>query len=334
MTTDTNDQAEHENEQTSDQSESETPQKLIDYLRQFDDNWQPKWTSTSISLNYGNIKEEKEATSEAFEKMFDLAKQVEEEEIRLRQRRKKRQNIYFTSMVAMVLIFVGVQIFAYLSNPQPLLSKDDTSKDSDTYMLLSDGTMVILAAGSKLTEEFNAQSPERKVSLEGKAYFKVAKMIKPFFIKTGKITSTVLGTSFSVEYDTKTDNYHIAVESGKVRITEGPKRFGDLGPDMTLRVDCKNNTSTILHEETGPSLSWLGRDLKFENKPLGEICETLGKRFQVHFSFASPETGKIRVHGSFEPTLSLNDLCEVMGEATGTRFNIDGDEVKVYRSSR
>jgi transmembrane sensor len=108
---------------------------------------------------------------------------------------------------AILLAFLtgGMTYYLVFSGKQQLHLNPETSQVSTPYgtrsdLLLSDGTMVWLNAGSILTynENYNIQS--REVNLAGEACFKVAKDQKrPFIVKSGGLQIRALGTVFNVK---------------------------------------------------------------------------------------------------------------------------------------
>ncbi len=76
----------------------------------------------------------------------------------------------------------------------------ETPKGGQYQVLLPDGTSVWLNAASSLTYPVNFRgSRERRVQLQGEAYFEVARDKKhPFVVKTDRQEVTVLGTHFNI----------------------------------------------------------------------------------------------------------------------------------------
>jgi transmembrane sensor len=71
----------------------------------------------------------------------------------------------------------------------------EVSRGSKSKIKLSDGTVVKLNSGSKLTYPAFFNDQERQVYLEGEGYFEVkADSSKPFFVNTSDITVRVIGT--------------------------------------------------------------------------------------------------------------------------------------------
>ncbi len=88
-------------------------------------------------------------------------------------------------------------------------------------MTLSDGSVVTLAAGSRLTFlEGRRPGSNRQAVLDGQAFFAVAHDAeRPFIVTAGAVTTRVLGTEFNVRAYADDDSPTVAVRSGKVGVT-------------------------------------------------------------------------------------------------------------------
>jgi transmembrane sensor len=92
-------------------------------------------------------------------------------------------------------------------------------KGQKSTIILSDGSMVILNADSKLVYKERFDGGERRVVLEGEAFFDVTKdASRPFIIVTDDIATKVLGTSFNVRAYPGGDDVKVAVATGKVSV--------------------------------------------------------------------------------------------------------------------
>lgn len=88
-------------------------------------------------------------------------------------------------------------------------------------MTMTDGSRVWLNAGSSITYPVPFTGNERKVSIEGEAYFEVAPDIaRPFMVTKGGTIIKVLGTHFNVNaYDDEAD-FRITLLEGSVQVTD------------------------------------------------------------------------------------------------------------------
>jgi ferric-dicitrate binding protein FerR (iron transport regulator) len=92
---------------------------------------------------------------------------------------------------------------------------------------LPDGSTVWLNEASKLTYNKSFGSQSRMATLEGEAFFEVARdEEKPFKVSSGGVTTKVLGTSFNIKNERKNNKVEIVVSSGKVAFysTVNPKK--------------------------------------------------------------------------------------------------------------
>ena len=93
--------------------------------------------------------------------------------------------------------------------------------DAKNELTLSDGTRVSLYPNSKLFYPKNFTANERKVKLDGEAYFDVTKNPdKPFIIEAQNTEIKVLGTSFNVNSNLNNKQVEVFVESGLVQVTK------------------------------------------------------------------------------------------------------------------
>src|SRR5690606_2859673 len=96
------------------------------------------------------------------------------------------------------------------------------SVNSNEHRLLHlpDGSTVIVGVGSKLNYPSSFDSLRtREVYLEGQAYFDIRhNPQKPFIIHTGKVATTVLGTSFNIKAWPEDQDITVTVTRGKVRV--------------------------------------------------------------------------------------------------------------------
>jgi ferric-dicitrate binding protein FerR (iron transport regulator) len=128
----------------------------------------------------------------------------------------------YAAIAASVLIAVSVGYFIKYKNGNLTENQTVYSKAGNVIKLqLSDGTMVWLNAGSKLS--FPSSFKERKlreIYLEGEAYFEVKNdMAHPFLVHTKNLTTRDLGTKFNVQAYNDTKSIEVTLLEGKVMLT-------------------------------------------------------------------------------------------------------------------
>ncbi|QEM02306.1 DUF4974 domain-containing protein [Mucilaginibacter rubeus] len=150
---------------------------------------------------------------------------------------------------------------------------------------LPDGTSICLNAGSSLKYPDKFKDKTREVILTGEAFFKVAHdSSKPFVIHSGKIKTTVLGTSFNVKAYTEDKSVKITVVSGKVGIVPTASKH----PAVLLTANMQmvyNKTSQKLItekiEDASSVISWQQGKLQYHNTPLFDVLADVQRKYNV-----------------------------------------------------
>lgn len=124
---------------------------------------------------------------------------------------------------AVSLIVVVVHLFHVYYYPSNMAFVPETSlfvpAGQRVSITLGDGTLVWLNAQTRLTYPTVFVGQERRVSVEGEAYFDVAEdKDKPFIVSSGKIEMEVLGTEFNVYSYPEERVSRISLVEGSLRV--------------------------------------------------------------------------------------------------------------------
>lgn len=147
-------------------------------------------------------------------------------------------------------------------------------------VVLSDGTEVWMNASSRLAFPTRFSGSRRTVTLEGEAYFKVARdESRPFIIITDKMTTEVLGTEFNVKAY-KDSEAHVTLVQGSVKVTL-PKA----GREVMLRpgddIMCTEDDFSVQQVNVSYYTYWMEGYFYYDNVHLGDILKDLGRWYNV-----------------------------------------------------
>lgn len=110
----------------------------------------------------------------------------------------------------------GKSIFTNLQHTKYLATKNAQRK----FIQLFDGTKIWLSPSSTIKFADQLVNNYREVTLDGEAFFEVAKdKIHPFIIHSGQMQTEVVGTSFNVKSYSKQNIYNVTVVTGIVRVS-------------------------------------------------------------------------------------------------------------------
>ncbi|MFB0494570.1 transmembrane sensor [Mucilaginibacter sp. OAE612] len=150
---------------------------------------------------------------------------------------------------------------------------------------LPDGTSICLNAGSSLKYPDKFKEKMREVTLTGEAFFKVAHdSSKPFVIHSGKIKTTVLGTSFNVKAYTEDKSVKITVVSGKVGVVPTISKHVAVLLTANMQMVYNKTSQKLITEKIGDAssvISWQQGKLQYHNTPLFDVLADVQRKYNV-----------------------------------------------------
>lgn len=212
-------------------------------------------------------------------------------------KKKTRRFISYFSKVAAVFVLVSAIALLIFYN----LNKEGLS-DSNTLQIekkalpgqkltvkLADGTSVMLNSDSRIIFPEHFREAERKVSLEGEAFFKVAKdSLHPFVIKTNELDVRVLGTSFNVRSFTNEEDVSVAVRTGKVMVShhlDSPTGEQVLLPNEMLVYSVKRKSFSEKRQvDNEVVFGWTDQNLVFKDENIDRILARLSRWYGMEFN--------------------------------------------------
>ena len=153
------------------------------------------------------------------------------------------------------VVVAGLALFFIFFNKQEL--EVQTLAAETTNLTLPDASKVVLNAASSLTYNPKKWNSERKVTLKGEAYFKVAKGAR-FDVVTSEGVVSVLGTQFTVKQRDRF--FEVICFEGLVPVVSGNQKE-KLSPGDTFRL-LEGSVSLSKSERSQPS--WLQNKTHFE----------------------------------------------------------------------
>lgn len=195
---------------------------------------------------------------------------------------------------------------------------------------LPDGSMVFLNHDSYLTYPESFGRNNRKVKLQGEAFFDIAPdAAKPFTIDAGKARVKVLGTSFNVITDNGNDEVEVYVSTGTVMLSSNDgSRSLTLEPGYLGKLSDSNSDSQLNTNEN--YLSWTTGTLNFDGEKLEVVFRDLKRSFNINIIASDPSINDFRLTSLFE-----NQPHDTIVQVICTTFNLHSvKEGETYTLSR
>lgn len=223
-------------------------------------------------------------------------------------------------------------------------------KGGQYHLTLPDGTHIYLNSASSLSYPTAFNGNERKVFLEGEAYFEVAKVqIKdgkekgkrlPFIVVTKKEQVEVLGTHFNINSYADEAESKTTLLEGSVRIAalamqgKGKKTEAASLVKQTLipgqQAVLKSNTIKVNPVDLDEVMAWKNGLFVFNNENITAVMRKIARWYDVEVLFKGNMEG-INFLGNYSRSKSLDNLLKNIELMEKVDFQVEGRRITVSR---
>lgn len=233
-------------------------------------------------------------------------------------------------------LFIAATVCVLLSVGSFILGNRMASPQSDTVLLaaegsigrytLPDGTRIWLNGGSTLTYAGNFDDgAQRKVSIDGEAYFEVTRNPRrPFIVEMESMNVKVLGTSFSARSCSYASSDEVVLLSGKVEVESSwlPDPLV-IRPDQKVTLDRESHHSIVEPANARAYCRWIQPVTTFDNEPLSDILILLSRRYGLEMHSDSPELADARLSITINASQSLDEIISIIEHLLPVRLSVD-----------
>lgn len=154
--------------------------------------------------------------------------------------------------------------------------------EGSTYRLkLPDGTLVWLNASSSLSYPLRFPPGERRVELQGEAYFDVTTDGRFFKVVTNGQTIEVLGTRFNVYAYPDESASHVTLVEGRVAVAGSILKPGQ-------QALIRSGNLSVREVGTAAYTAWLEGRVTFDGKPFAQIMQELARWYGFDVRYEGP----------------------------------------------
>jgi ferric-dicitrate binding protein FerR (iron transport regulator) len=193
-----------------------------------------------------------------------------------------------SAAVFTALLIGRIWLYPYLWEVDSPVAQTNTaivrSDSTVKYIRLPDGTGVWMNAHSILSyDAAHFAAKERRVSLQGEAYFEVTKdPARPFIVASGTIATRVLGTGFNVQTYQQDELIKITLVHGSITIDDSSVGKSTLlQPHQQLQYHRKSKKWNVTAFNHNPAQNWMNGILSFRDATLADVLDDLGHHYNV-----------------------------------------------------
>ena len=247
--------------------------------------------------------------------------------------RRSAVRIDAAAVIAAVLLAGGlttVLLSKRLAQPVTVV----TQLGERSQVVLPDGTKVWLNSSSSVEYVAPFFSRQRRVKMEGEAYFEVEHDRRaPFVVSTNGLDIEVLGTRFNIRND---DNEHrvttVLLEGAVKAYASGREQASvRLHPAQQLVFDTRTHAMRLTDCPSAErSINWIDGRFCFEHDTFGEIVAELKRYYNVDIRFMDNRLRDMRFSGNFRVEDGIYHIMSVLQLTYKFNYRIAGNDIELY----
>jgi ferric-dicitrate binding protein FerR (iron transport regulator) len=196
-------------------------------------------------------------------------------------------------------------------------------------LILADNTNVWLNANTTFRYPSKFARKNRKVFLDGEAWFDVSKnKKKPFIVKTEQGEVRVTGTTFNLEAYSEYKNFVTSLFEGSVDIYQNNAKLATLKPNQKGML--QNDRYFISTIDNTDKYLWRDGLIAFDNMKLEDILFELEKYFDIQIEINTKKLPQHRYTGKFRQADGVDYALRVLQKSIHFSYSRDDDKQIIY----
>nr|WP_322624109.1 FecR family protein [uncultured Flavobacterium sp.] len=249
--------------------------------------------------------------------MDALYTRIKEGQVARKTTKVRRLPVWIPRVAALFVIAIGLGMYFYTAK----ITSHNAAAGSMAVFNLPDNSEVVLNAGSDATYKAFNWTNNRRLELNGEAYFKAAKG-KTFDVVTPLGTVTVVGTRFDVK--ARENRLDVTCYEGKVKVTT-PK--GSVLLTAGQSVAYNNDIKLALPNVTKSEPGWVNRhEVDFSIERPENVLSEMERQFNVKIKVKGTLPYKGGYSGTL-PTKQLETTLDLFLPAYGLSYKKQGNEI-------
>lgn len=201
-------------------------------------------------------------------------------------------------------------------------------RGGEYQLKLADGTLVWLNAETKLRYPVVFGKSERRIYLEGEAYFQVAKdPQRPFIVTVDGVDITALGTEFNILSTKKNNTVYTTLVKGSVRIQEKKGESCILQPAEQAIFRKDAGSIEVRRVKTQMFTSWKDGYYMFEQQTLEVIMSTLARWYDIQVFYQNQDVAQLRFSGRLKRYEDITNLLTIIKLTNDVNFEMKGKTI-------
>ncbi len=227
----------------------------------------------------------------------------------------------------------GQIVYQMRAQSKNVLPNTLSTAKGETYQLrLSDGSKVWLNAASSLTYAASLnENGERRVKLDGEAYFEVAKdKSHPFIVETGTQRVQVLGTHFNINSYADEPFVATTLLEGSVKVSQFESPITRLLKPGEQAIN-KNNNIQVVNANMEQVMDWKDGDFYLNHVNFKTAMRKIARWYNVEVVYDASVSDAMESGGWISRNKKLSEVLQSIEAAGQVHFKIEGRKIIVLK---
>ncbi|WP_342088225.1 FecR family protein [Dyadobacter sp. OTU695] len=218
--------------------------------------------------------------------------------------------------------------------------------DKPMTVLLQDGSSVVLQPGGRLSYSEGVNKKRREVTLTGKAFFEIVKnKQKPFLVYSYGLATKVLGTSFTIDASSESEDIKVEVRTGTVSVfsignLDNSQKEAVLDKPELEGVTLSHDQRIAFSKESGkiiplPAVATVTSDkdvskqqFVFDETPVSEVFRILEGAYNVRIVYDREKMGSCPLNATLigQP---LKEKLDVICNALDAQYDVTDNQITI-----
>lgn len=200
-------------------------------------------------------------------------------------------------------------------------------------LTLEDGTSVWLNSRSTLHYPASFAKDQRRVEIEGEAYFEVAgEAGRPFIVSSDEYEMEVLGTTFNVSGYPETGYVRTSLIEGSLMVYNGKNKAENIILKPSQQVTIEDGRMKVERIPDKGYFLWTEGIYSFNNEPLDNILRKLELYFDIEIIVNDPSIYSWEYTGKFRQRDGIDEILKVINKIHKFKIKKDEDNNRIILS--
>ncbi|TKG91517.1 DUF4974 domain-containing protein [Puteibacter caeruleilacunae] len=259
----------------------------------------------------------------------------------IKQKRNRLTRIVTFAQKYAAILLIPLTLYAIWLNYQNYTGSKqlytiNTAKAEQTTITLPDGTTAWLNVGTTISYNANYNKNNRRIKVNGEAYFDVFKNPKlPFIVNLGDINVKALGTEFNVNAYSGDDIQETTLYEGSVEITSEKHAISKvseiLKPGETIRYSPKKGIFKTSKANIAAVGAWRKKQLSFEDAKIEEVVAKAERWYNVKIKYNPKEFKNETLTVRLKANESLDRFLEIIEQILNIETKKESEKVIILK---